>query len=734
MQRKVRRFAASLGIPNVFRRRASLYITLLSLLGFVICATIVLFTDSEKISAKQSSILYAVYTNVFLMLVLVCVVYRDFLKLWKSRKSRGSILQMKLITMFSSLAVVPSFLMIFFSAIFFHKGIESWFNARNNAVLRESLNVAESYLSEHRQMIKNDGLGIARAIEINIASLTPSQINDEEIFASTISELMDELFAIKNIDGGMLFDRYDRVLARSKYSMSLNFVTTSPKDLEEAVVSGIKVMNDTDDNKVMAIMRINVITKGHVFLLIEKKVDEKILGYIKKTKSAYSDYHELANYRTSLEIAFILIFIILGVLLLLAAIAAAINFAGRLIVPISNLVESAEKIKDGNWNARAESAPFVKELDLLTNTFNEMIARVQEQQENLKEANLTLDQQVQFISDVLSGVSSGVISLNDRFRINIFNNQAEKLLGKRLDHGMLIFDIFSNISDAFDKLKNNETTETQIEYIKGLEHREFTVKLAKIVEGVSIAGYILTFDDVTNLISAQRKAAWADVARRVAHEIKNPLTPIQLAAERISRKYSSQISTDIDIFNKLTDTIVRQVGDIRRLADEFSFFARLPEPTLRKCVLAEITKQAVFFMQNAYQDVDIDFTCNVDNTDIIGDDRLIHQAIINVMQNAINAMKNAKDRTCSDKICISFQNDGEYVRLYIDDNGPGLPKAERNMLTEPYFTLMPKGTGLGLAIVKKIVQDHNGHIELSDSDMAGARIALSFPSDTKDKK
>lgn len=718
-----------IGLTALFRKKLPLFMVFLCIFGSVICISMIIF--SENISAKQSNVLYAVYVNVALMAILVSLVYKDFLRLWKSRRSHGSILQMKLISTFSALAVVPSFVMVFFSAIFFHKGIESWFNARNNAVLQESLNVAEAYLNEHTKIIKDDGLGLARAIEINIASLTPSQLSNDEIVSTTISELMDDLFAMKNIDGGILFGKDDKILARSKYSLSLNFALISSNDFNEALISGVKVINCFPDNKIMALMRVSVVTRAPFFLLIERKIDEGISNYVKKTKSAYSEYHELAEYRTHLEIAFILMFVILGVLLLLAAISTAIKFAGQLIGPISNLVDTAEKIRDGNLSVRADNNRFVKELDLLTNTFNDMISQIQVQQTELKNKNAELDKQFQFIQNVLSGVSSGVISLNNRCRINTFNGKAEEILNKKLTHGTLFFDIFPKTVQMFERLRSLASIEDQIEFVRGLEHRTFLVKLATLKENNVPFGYIVTFDDVTNLISAQRKAAWADVARRVAHEIKNPLTPIQLAAERIFRKYSKQITADEETFKKLTDTIVKQVGDIRRLTDEFSFFARLPEPKLKKCILADIAKQAVFFVQNAYQDINIELNNNLENTDIIGDERLIHQAIMNVLQNAINAMKSTKNEDKHDKIIVTFGDTDGFVDIYIDDNGPGLPKSERNMLTEPYFTLMPKGTGLGLAIVKKIVQDHNGRITLGDNEMCGARIILSFPIDQK---
>lgn len=702
------------------------YSFIVCLLFAAIGITLELFAKTNIDLDRQANVIYALLVDVVLMFGLLSIISRDFIKTWHLRRTQGSVLQLKLIMIFAALAVIPSFLMIFFSAIFFHKGIESWFNFRNNTVLSESVLVAESYLNEHKKIIKDDGLGIAKILEITLASLTPAQINDDQIVAETAAELMNELFDMKGINGGLLFAEDNQVLARSKYSASLTFAATTTDDMHEAEVYGVKVLDSVENDKIMALMRVNILTRGRAFLLIEKTIDNDISEHVVRTKKAYSEYKELAEYRNKLEAIFILIFVIFGILILLLAVGAALKFARQLLIPISTLIDSAQKIKEGNLEIRVERDSAIREFKLLSDTFNDMVSEVQQQRIVLENNNKELDQQVQLITKVLSGVSSGVISLTSKLRVHIFNNQAEVQIGKKLNSGMLIFDIFPKSVELFDKIHDSNMVEGQIEYIKDLERHEFTLKISVLKDNDKISGYIITFDDITNIIATQRKAAWADVARRVAHEIKNPLTPIQLATERISRKYSKQITEDFDTFKKLTDTIVKQVGDIRRLADEFSFFARLPEPVLKQCQLYNIAKQAVFFMQNAYQDINISISAIDHDVSIMGDERLIHQAIVNVIQNAINAIK-LKGETDSPTINVFLREEAEYISLIIDDNGPGFPKNDRSMLTEPYFTLMPKGTGLGLAIVKKIIQDHGGRIILEDSDMSGARTILSFP-------
>ncbi len=710
-----------------FTQRSLAYAVTLCILFLSICTTLALFAQTDTFLTKQSSVLYALYTNAVLMAVLLFLVVQDFRKTWSTKKSNGSIFHVKVIIIFSSFAVIPSLLMIFFSAIFFHKGIESWFTARNNAVLEQSLKVAESYLNEHKKVIRDDGFGIARAIEVTMASLTPSQLQDSEVFFSIASELIDELCDVRNIRRAILYDEQRNILARSRYSFSLNFADISNENIQAAYENGTEIIDLYAENKIFALVRLNILDMQTLFLLIEKDIDEHISGFVKGTQSAYNDYKELSEYRVSLEVAFILIFILLGLLLLISAIFAALHFASQFITPITALVDTAEQIKDGNLNIRAKRVNAIKELSVFINTFNDMVSKIQAQQIALEETNEKLDRQIQFVSRVLKGISSGVVGLNERLRINIFNEHAEQQIGQQLKYGTLIFDIFPDINVLFEKLVSCDIVDGQIEYIRGVEHRDLVIKISLLKKGDTASGYIVTFDDVTDLISAQRKAAWADVARRVAHEIKNPLTPIQLAAERISRKYSKQIIDDHSTFDKLINTITKQVGDIRRLADEFSFFARLPEPVLRKCDLFEIAKQAVFFMQNAYQDISVLLVESTVDTKMIGDERLIHQATINIIQNAVNAIKSENQPDKKGQITVSCESNDDFLVLKINDNGPGLPKVDRNVLTEPYFTLLPKGTGLGLAIVKKIVQDHNGDILLEDSSNGGACIKLLFP-------
>jgi two-component system nitrogen regulation sensor histidine kinase NtrY len=279
------------------------------------------------------------------------------------------------------------------------------------------------------------------------------------------------------------------------------------------------------------------------------------------------------------------------------------------------------------------------------------------------------------------------------------------------------------------KASQTQFVEQEIQYRKNNELVVLSVKIENIKSSDSYGTmFVLTFDDLTNMIIAQRKAAWADVARRVAHEIKNPLTPIQLSAERIRRKYISQISTDKETFSELVNVIVRQVGDIKRLIDDFTSLARLPEPVMRLCTVYEICKQAVFFMQNVSSNIDIAFVDNNGGSNIINakaDERLLHQSIVNLLQNAINILNTLEKN--DKKIKIGIEIIEKMIYVSIEDNGPGLPKEKIESLATPYFTMMPKGTGLGLAIVKKIIQDHGGDLLFGDSSLGGAKVTISIP-------
>jgi two-component system nitrogen regulation sensor histidine kinase NtrY len=607
--------------------------------------------------------------------------------------------------------------------------VESWFNKRNQTVLQESLGVAESYLTEHKKNAICDCIAISKTLEYHFERMSNNFEDNPISLSKNIGFLLDDLCGLKSVDAAILLDSYLNVIAHSKYSVSLHFLNVDYKKLKEMENLNEKglILDTNDENDSKSIIAASCFKNSdeYMYLIIEKSINSDILSQARNTKIAHDEYFNLLKDRSSLEIAFIFMFLVMGILLLIASIAVAIIYSWRIVKPVSNLIDVSEDIISGNMDARADEDGSYEEIRLLSKTFNQMMEQISNQREDLVKINKKLDERMKFTGSVLAGVSSGVIGI-DNNTIFIWNTAAEKLLGTSISSGERIGNVFPEIEGLL-QLINREVTSIQkeIQFQKDNNILLFSVKIENIASHNN-GRFVVTFNDLTDMVMAQRKAAWSDVARRVAHEIKNPLTPIQLSAERIRRKYLPQITVDANIFSELVNVIIRQVGDIKRLIDEFNFFARLPEPNLKECDLYDICGQAVFLMQNAADDVEVIFSTDKQNkSKIKADERLLHQSIVNLIQNAINALSTANKT--DKKVWVSVKQTPPNMIVSVEDNGPGLPKGKTESLATPYFTLMPKGTGLGLAIVKKIVQDHRGELTFGESVHGGAKVTMLIP-------
>jgi two-component system nitrogen regulation sensor histidine kinase NtrY len=612
-----------------------------------------------------------------------------------------------------------------FSAFFFHEGIDYWFNERNRVVLKESLSVAESYLEEHKKNVLNDCIGITKTVGYHLEYMDDLVLVDHNKFSQDMEFILDDLCWLKRIDSAILLDSSLNVVAHSRYSVALHFINISYADLMVAKENGAMILDFSDGKNIIAISGFKIGSGEHMYLIIKKNINSEIISNAKNARNAYDEYYKLLKDRSSLEIAFMLMFLIVGILLLLASIVMAMVYSWKIVKPISNLVDVSASIIEGDTAARAREESSYEEISLLIKTFNEMVSQIHEQKENLISINKQLDDRIKFTSSVLAGVSSGVIGI-DNNSIYIWNSAAEKLLDTTISFGEHIGNLMPEIENFLSEAAVKSSVECQIKYRKNMEHLLFSTKIERIGDsGDYHSMFVITFDDLTNIVLIQRRIAWEEVARRVAHEIKNPLTPIQLSAERLRRKYIAQISVDQDVFSELIDTIIRQVSDIKRLIDDFNFFARLPEPILKSCDLREICKQATFLMENAAGDINIILSPATEDSYVVkADGRLLHQSVVNLIQNSINALNVTKKK--GKKIWVTIKKTPEHIVIAVEDNGPGLPSGKMESLATPYFTLMPNGTGLGLAIVKKIVQDHGGTLSFCDGRYGGARVILSL--------
>jgi two-component system nitrogen regulation sensor histidine kinase NtrY len=420
-------------------------------------------------------------------------------------------------------------------------------------------------------------------------------------------------------------------------------------------------------------------------------------------------------------------------LFLAAAVMIGINFATQLADQISRLVGAAERVGAGDLSARVPEGEKDDEMVLLSRAFNRMTGQIQSQQQELIAANRQLDERRRFTETVLTGVTAGVIGLDRDGCINLPNRSASTLLGVDLEHsiGESIADVVPEMADLFDEARHRpgRLAQGQVQIVGRNSTRTLLVRIAAEQDEAGISGFVVTFDDITELLSAQRKAAWADIARRIAHEIKNPLTPIQLSAERLRRNYLKEIKKDPETFRICTDTIIRHVEDIGRMVDEFSSFARMPAPVLKPEDLSVIVERAVFLERTAHSDIAFTTSFSARPITLRCDARLVGQALINIVKNAVEGIEARIVESGPNppgRVSVVVEEAAGRIVITVEDNGKGLPKRGRERLTEPYVTTRAKGTGLGLAIVKKIMEDHQGELVLEDAEPSGARVRLVF--------
>ena len=707
-------------------------------LSIVSCVgTYCLFYNIELFNENPREVASILYFDLAFIVIFLFLAWNKITFIWGNRHKRSSRFTLKLISIFSFISILPSILMCIFTSLFFHNGLESWFNKRNQTALRDSLNVANSYLEETRRSTLGDCVSISRAIEGQLNNMNiPKGLEIDDKFERTLGGMLDDFCRLKDMSGAILVTE-EKIIAHSKYSVSLHFLNLKYEDLQQLQ----KIADLQRNGKLLKISGIDEKTiicsacfrlmrdpSEYIYLITEKKVNPQIIEHADNARKAFEDYYKLLDNRSSLERAFIVMFFIIGLLILVISILLSLIYSWKFIKCISDLIDVSETVMKGDFTARVDEPHSDKgEISNLTRTFNQMISKVHRQQSELIAINDELDEKVKFITNVLTGISSGVIGL-DNLCVYIWNSKAEELLGKKFVFGENILNVLPELQEMIKEInEQNSFISKEINYRRDNKTFFFSIKIVNIV-AEDYNRYVVTFDDLTNMMVAQHKAAWSEVARRVAHEIKNPLTPIQLSAQRLQRKYISQISNDPETFTKLIEIIVKQVGDIKRLIDEFSFFARLPEPKLKKINLEEVCQQAIFLMNETADKVKIHFSKekNIEEFLVNGDDRLLHQCIVNIIKNALNALSTVKRR--SKGVWIHLRKEDDTIRLDVEDNGPGLPQDRMDSLATPYFTLLPKGTGLGLAIVKKIIQDHKGSLVFGQSSHdAGAKITMILP-------
>ncbi len=692
-------------------------------------ATAAALTGTSPLGPDPGTILILLILDLVLFLALGAIVAFRLVRVWLERRrgSAGSQLHTRFVLVFSLVALTPAIIVSIFSAVFFNFGIQSWFSERVSSALKASLAVAEAYLEEHQQVIRGDILAMARDLNRSAPQFT---VNPQRLDRLVATQAL-----LRSLNRAVVFDSSGRVMAR----WTLGFVLVEDPipawAVDRAKQGETVLLTNESDNRIRAIVKLDSFVDG--FLFISRFIEPKVLNHIERTKRAVAQFQELEGQRSSIEITFAMMFVLVALLLLVAAIWVGLTFATRLAQPLSALMGAAERVRTGDLSARVEEGPQNDEIGLLSRAFNRMTEQLSTQRSGLIDANRQLDERRHFIETVLSGVTSGVIGLDADGRLNVANRTASELLADDLDArlGEPLERIVPEMADIFAraKIRPGRLLEAQLNIQRGRGPRTLLVRVACELAEDAVRGFVVTIDDITELLSAQRKAAWSDVARRIAHEIKNPLTPIQLAAERLRRKYLAEVSSDPETFVACTDTIIRQVADIGQLVDEFSAFARMPAPTMKAEKLSKICRQAMFMHSNAHGHIEFLSEIPDQAVEIRCDSRQLGQALTNLLQNAVESIdaRIAADGENPERgrIVVAVRPDGQRVNIEVMDNGKGLPANDRDRLTEPYVTSREKGTGLGLAIVRKIMEDHGGELILEDRAAGGAVVRLTFAVD-----
>ena len=716
---------------NIFKQKIFLFSIFASCLISFICYLIL-----SKIPFILDYLFASSFILLFICIVLSTLTFfvsKHFVILIREIKLKkaGQELHNKLVFIFSIVTLAPTLIIAGFSVLIFDTALNGWFNPRISSAISQSVKVANQYLLEHQNAMRGDVLELANLLNVNANKLSSNK--------SKFNKFLDNYTRKHNLSEAVLVDSIGNVLAFSEFVFEYTYAEIPQEYYNSTNIDKIIITKEENSNKMRAFMKLSQYVDA--YLLISRFVDQRVLNAIESTSIAVDDYQSIELNQFDFKISFVVIFLLLTLLLLLSSLLIGLNLANRLVDPISYLIKAAEEVGGGNLDYKITKNVLsninINELKRLGQAFNKMISDLKSNRIDLVQANDQLDKRRQFSESVLSGVYSGVIGLDENLKLNLPNLTAIKLLNISIDkdYGNCITKIVPEFSNLINKLSktNLDIVEDKVYIIR---EDKFLNLIARIVVQKidnKVLGYVLTFDDVTNLIAAQKMAAWSDIARRIAHEIKNPLTPIRLAAERLKKHLQKPLALDVKIFEQSLNMITRQVDDIHHLVDEFSSFARMPSPKLNHVNIFLIIKQYVEPLISSFENVSLEIDKkSYRDSYIMADEKQIRQAIGNLIKNSsenitINHIKNGQ-------ISIDFNIDNDFATILITDNGTGIDKNHISKIMEPYFTTKVGGTGLGLAITKKIVEDHNGSMLIKASKVrSGTSVIIKFPI-VKDKK
>jgi len=650
----------------------------------------------------------------------------------RRRRSAGSKLHMRLVRFFTAIALIPTILVAVFATVTLNFGLEGWFSDRVRNVVSNSLAAAEAYEEEHRFTLETDARQLGDF-------LSDQKERNPLLLGGQLRDLLTrgQLQMQRALPKAYVIDGDGQLRARGERSYLFWYNAPSQDDIERARTGEVVIIQDWENDQFWALLQLAAFADH--FLYVSRDVDGKILGLLDDTQATVRLYQQLEADRGRLLFEFALVYVGFALVVILGAMWTGLWFAERLARPVGRLAGAAERVGHGDLDVRVREEKGDDEIALLGRTFNEMTRQVKGQRDALIAANAETERRRRLFDSVLSGVTAGVIGLDGAGRIEMMNAAAAALLD--LDpHATTGRDLSGAIPEFADLLhrldaRKGGVAQAEVRLRRKSRERDLLVRVAtRQADDGHLEGYVVSFDDVTDLVVAQRMAAWGDVARRIAHEVKNPLTPIQLSAERLRRKFGPMVGEERASLEQYADVIVRQTNDLRRIVDEFSKFARMPAPERRSLDLGKLISEAVVLQETAHSDIRYRLTLPEPAVLAHLDGTMINQAFTNLLKNAAEAIEErltAEPASGPGEIRVSMAAEPEHLTIDIQDNGIGLPDQPARLF-EPYVTHRAKGTGLGLPIVKKIIEEHDGTLELSPAPLfdgsarqgAWARIVL----------
>jgi len=705
------------------------------LLGFLSLlsglATFIAMTPSGN--ANKFLILLLLNIDLILLISLIIIITKRLVNIWSRKKSGqlGAQLHSKVVVMFSLLAAAPAIVVAIFGAIFFTVGIDNWFSSQIKNALNKSLSVSEAYMELGQKQIASEANDIAKIINSRdiLKGIESFDIQKENNLKNFLNKIAYE----RSLTELIIFDDENNIIAESE--LSFLFKSSVRLELLKLSKSSSRPAMNYSSNElekiISVIAPINISAKHYIYLSKFKNL--KVINDINLLRNAVNNYKSVENKKEGLHITFTMIFIVVAVLLMFVAILMGLNFANGLVTPITNLANAAERVSLGDLKVRVPDNSNKDEIADLSKIFNKMTEQLENQRHELITSNKELVRRIRFTETVLTGVTAGVLGLDKNGKIFLPNRTALDLLDLNINkiNNSYLIDVVPEMKDLFLELKKNNQPLVMRELELNRKDKKLTLitKITVEKDKNRILGYVVTFDDMTEFYKIQRVAAWSDVARRIAHEIKNPLTPIQLAAERIKRKYKNHITLEPDVFLSCISIIIRQVDGMRKMVDEFSAFSRMPTPVYKKTNLTKLVRELGSISLLSNKTIDVNIVIPKSNIFAIIDENQIRQALQNVISNAINSMSERKNKkNKKNELIIELKNISNirYVIL-VKDSGIGLPSGILEDLTDPYVTTRINGTGLGLAIVKKIMEDHNGELILDNlKNNSGVCASLVF--------